>query len=67
MADHEIDFLSAEFTRELSKLEPTRQQRILRKLALAALGSIPWVGGFMAAIASIKEDEAQVGKDNLQY
>jgi len=66
MPDDPIDFLSAEFSRELSKLEPSRQQRILRKLALAALGSIPWVGGFMAAIASIKEDEAQSGTDNLQ-
>jgi hypothetical protein len=66
MADDPIDFLSADFSRELSKLEPSRQQRILRKLALAALGSIPWVGGFMAAIASIKEDESQSGKDNLQ-
>ena len=66
MPDDPIDFLSAEFSQQLSKLEPSRQQRILRKLALAALGSIPWVGGFMAAIASIKEDDAQSGKDNLQ-
>jgi hypothetical protein len=68
MPDDQIDlhFLSEEFNRELAKLEPTRQQRILRKLALAALGSIPWVGGFMAAIGSIKEDEAQSSKDNLQ-
>jgi hypothetical protein len=66
MADAPIDILSADFSRELAKLEPTRQQRILRKLALAALGSIPWVGGFMAAIASVREDEDQTGKDNLQ-
>jgi hypothetical protein len=66
MPDDPIDFLSVDFSQELSKLEPTRQQRVLRKLALAALGSIPWVGGFMAAIASIKDDEAQSGKDNLQ-
>ncbi|PYI94917.1 MAG: hypothetical protein DME98_18330 [Verrucomicrobia bacterium] len=66
MPDDPTNFLSAEFSQELSKLEPSRQQRILRKLALAALGSIPWVGGFMAAIASIKEDDAQSGTDNLQ-
>jgi hypothetical protein len=66
MPQNNLEFLSSEFSGELAKLEPSRRNRVLRKLALAALGSIPWVGGFMAAIASIKDDEAQSGKDNLQ-
>ena len=36
------EFLADAFTAELAKLEPTRQQRVLRKFVLAALGSIPW-------------------------
>lgn len=66
MPEDDLDFLSSEFSGELAKLEPSRRDKILRKLALAALGSIPWVGGFMAAIASLKDDETQSGKDNLQ-
>jgi len=31
---------------ELAKSEPTRRRRIIEKFVLAALGSIPWVGGF---------------------
>jgi len=64
--DDSVELLADAFSAELAKLEPTRQQRVLRKFVLAALGSIPWVGGFMAALASIKEDEAQANVDNLQ-
>jgi hypothetical protein len=60
------EFLADAFTSELAKLEPTRQQRVLRKFVLAALGSIPWVGGFMSALASVKDDESQAKVDNLQ-
>jgi len=61
-----VEILGAAFSEELAKLEPTRRQRVLRKVVMAALGSIPWVGGFMAALASIKDDESQAKTDNLQ-
>ena len=61
-----VKYLADNLGEVLTRLEPTRQQRILRKLALAALGSIPWVGGFMAALASIRDDESQANVDNLQ-
>src|SRR5438477_8301131 len=64
--ENSAELLADAFTEELAKLEPSRQQRVLRKFVLAALGSIPWVGGFMSALATIKEDEAQAKVDNLQ-
>ncbi len=64
--DDSAELLADAFSAELAKLEPTRQQRVLRKFVLAALGSIPWVGGFMSALATIKDDEAQAKTDNLQ-
>ena len=64
--DDSAELLADAFSAELAKLEPTRQQRVLRKFVLAALGSIPWVGGFMAALASVREDETQAKTDNLQ-
>src|SRR5690242_12497479 len=43
-----------------------RWRRILEKFVMAAIGSIPWVGGFLAAAASIPGDEAEVRKDHLR-
>jgi hypothetical protein len=51
---------------ELASGEPTRRQRILEAIALAALGSIPWVGGVLAAMATYKFDEAGVRQDTLR-
>jgi hypothetical protein len=51
---------------ELASAEPSRKKRILEAIALAALGSIPWVGGVLAATATFKFDEAGVRQDNLR-
>jgi hypothetical protein len=51
---------------QLAALGTSKRRRILEKFALAALGSIPWVGGFIAAAASIKTDESGERQDNLQ-
>lgn len=51
---------------ELAKSEPTRRRRIIEKFVLAALGSIPWVGGFLSAAASYKAEEGSVRQDSLQ-
>ena len=50
----------------LSALEPTKRQRALRKFVAAALGSIPWIGGFMAAMIAMREEEGQLHIDALQ-
>ena len=41
----------------LSLAKESRAWRIFKKLLMAAMGSIPWVGGFIAAAASIREEE----------
>jgi hypothetical protein len=51
---------------ELAKSEPTRRRRIIEKFILAALGSIPWVGGFLSAAASYKAAEETLRQDSLQ-
>lgn len=44
----------------------SRWRRVLEKFVMAAIGSIPWVGGFLAAAASVPGDEAEVRKDHLR-
>lgn len=51
---------------ELAKSEPTRKKRIVEKFVLAALGSIPWVGGFLSAAADYKAEEDVIRQDTLQ-
>lgn len=51
---------------ELAMSEPTRKRRIVEKFVLAALGSIPWVGGFLSAAADYKAEEEATRKDGLQ-
>ena len=51
---------------ELEKLNPGIKRRILEKFALAALGSILWVGGFISALANVKTEESGLQTDNLQ-
>src|SRR5262245_16598538 len=40
----------------LSKAKTSDRRRLAEKFILAALGSIPWVGGFMSAAADYKFD-----------
>lgn len=51
---------------ELAKAEPTRRRRIIEKFILAALGSIPWVGGFLSAAASYKMEDGSQKQESLQ-
>jgi len=51
---------------ELEAASPSRRQRILEAIALAALGSIPWVGGVLSAAATFKTGEAGVRQDDLR-
>jgi hypothetical protein len=51
----------------LHTLEPTRRQRVLRNLIATALGSIPWVGGFVTAIIASRDESAQLEIDSLQH
>lgn len=51
---------------ELAKVAPSRRKRVIEKFVLAALGSIPWVGGFLSAAASYKAEESTIQQDSLQ-
>lgn len=52
--------------KELEATAPSKKKRIFQKFALAALGSIPWVGGFISAAVSLKTEEGDMKADNLQ-
>jgi hypothetical protein len=52
--------------RRLEKLNPSTKRRVLEKFALAALGSSPWVGGFISARASVKTEEPGLRTSSLQ-
>jgi len=51
---------------ELIKGRSPRWQRMLKKFAAAALGSVPWIGGFLAAAAAIPDEEAGEKEDELR-
>jgi hypothetical protein len=58
---------AVEFIRsEIAKTTPTNRKRIIEKFVLAALGSIPWVGGFISAAVNYKTEEGNIRLDNLQ-
>lgn len=59
---HKIDKLR----QELENVSPSKKRLIIEKFIFAALGSIPWVGGFLSAAVSIKTDEVKDKLDSLQ-
>jgi hypothetical protein len=50
----------------LEKTSVSTKRKVLEKFVLAALGSVPWVGGFISAAASLKVDQRNSDKDSLQ-
>jgi hypothetical protein len=69
MSDIPADDQSAAIARAAAAIttaQPSRKRRVAQKFLLAAIGSIPWVGGFLSAAASIKGDEQDLEQDNLQ-
>jgi hypothetical protein len=51
---------------ELVNIQPTRRKRVIEKFFLAALGSIPWIGGFLSTAATYKTEEGSLRQDSLQ-
>jgi hypothetical protein len=54
------------FQSEIAKLTPTGRKRFLEKFLLAALGSIPWVGGFIGTMASMKTEASDFKADDMR-
>jgi hypothetical protein len=50
----------------LAKTSVSTKRKVVEKFVLAALSSIPWVGGFISAAASLKVDQRNANKDSLQ-
>src|SRR5438477_10759705 len=70
MADEENKLVPRDYVVESIKSEielasPSRRQRIFEAIALAALGSIPWVGGVIAA-ASVAADKIKTGESTAE-
>jgi len=57
-----LDFIQS----EIAKLTPTARKRLIEKFLLAALGSIPWVGGFISTMASLKMESADIKADDMR-
>lgn len=64
--DAKVDALIESIHAEIEKSEPSRKRRIIEAIALAALGSIPWIGGVIAAAASFPLDERGAHQDSLR-
>jgi len=60
--DKAVEYLRA----ELANATPTMRRQIVEKFVLAALGAIPWIGGFLSAAASIKTEQGAQQADSLQ-
>ena len=58
--------LDVEAARTALMQKGSRRRRIAEKFFMAALGSIPWVGGFISAAASIPGDEKSERDETLQ-
>lgn len=63
---HSEDSAIAEIKAALAKTSVSTKRKVGEKFLLAALSSIPWVGGFISAAASLKVDQRKAEKDNLQ-
>lgn len=56
----------AEIKTELAKTTTSRGRRLLDKFLLAVLGSIPWVGGFVSTMASLKMEAGDIKADDMR-
>lgn len=64
MDDDNFDII--DFRKEIDSLNPSNKKRLAEQFALAALGSIPWIGGFLGAIANFKSEEGNIKLNSLQ-
>lgn len=64
--DPEEDRALIQIQAALAQTSISTRRKVVEKFILAALGSIPWVGGFISAAASLKVDQRSAEKDNLQ-
>jgi hypothetical protein len=59
------DYVIESIKAEIESASPSRKRRIFEAIALAALGSIPWLGGVISAAASYSAVESEVQRQDL--
>jgi len=59
------DYVIESIKAEIESASPSRKRRILDAIALAALGSIPWIGGVISAAAAYKAGGSEFQRDDL--
>jgi hypothetical protein len=59
------DYVIESIKAEIESASPSRRRRILEAIALAALGSIPWIGGVISAAAAYKAEGSEFQRDDL--
>lgn len=63
------DYVIESINAEIEMATPSRRQRIFEAITLAALGSIPWIGGVVAAsasaVASYRAGESAAERESL--
>lgn len=62
MVDNNLENIQNEFER----LIPSERKQFFEAFFMAAMSSIPWVGGFISAMSQFFLDKDDVNKDNLQ-
>lgn len=70
MADEQDKLIQTDYVIESIKADiesacPSRKRRIFDAVALAALGSIPWLGGVISAAASFSAEESAIQRNDL--
>jgi hypothetical protein len=65
MSDVE-DKIAEKIKNELIKYSPKTKGRIIEKVILAALGSIPWIGSLLSTAATFKTEEGAIKTSTLQ-
>jgi len=65
MSDVE-DKIAEKIKSELIKYSPKTKGRIIEKVILAALGSIPWIGALLSTAATFKTEEGAIKTSTLQ-
>jgi hypothetical protein len=63
--DHDVEVVES-LRAEIEKAEPSTRGRILEKFFLAALSSIPWIGGVLSAAENYRAEEGANRLNHLQ-
>jgi hypothetical protein len=63
MTTFDDDKIAENIKTELKKYSPKTKGRIIEKVILAALGSIPWVGALLNTAATFKTEEGTISEN----